>query len=79
MADSTLAGDPFHEGASQPQASLKGGITGVNTQMPMDSDVYNDGRVGGTTEAPMTTDWSATSLDSSGGSHLNGANNKTNY
>jgi hypothetical protein len=30
-----FAGDPFHEGGSQPLASLKGGMSEVNTQAPM--------------------------------------------
>lgn len=78
MADG-FAGDPFHEGASQPMESLQGGMVGPYTQPPMDSVNSNDGRGGGTTEAPMTGTWSSTSLDSSGGDHKNPANGKTNY
>lgn len=33
-----FAGDPFHEGGSQPLAGLKGGMSGVHTQMPKTSE-----------------------------------------
>ncbi len=36
-------GDPGHSGA-KPMMSLKGGITGAHTQMPMESDNTGPGR-----------------------------------
>lgn len=59
-----FAGDPFHEGGSQPMASQKGGMEQPNTQMPMTSE--NSGSSGG--GAADTTDnivgWNMTSLKS---------------
>lgn len=54
-------GDPFHEGASQPQASLKGGMAMPNTQDPMTSEVGATSR-GGNTDAPNSGTWDSTVL-----------------
>lgn len=44
MADTGFSGDPYHEGASQPMAGLKGGMEMPNTQAPMDSDAMTNPR-----------------------------------
>ena len=59
MSD-TLAGDPFHEGGSQPMASMKGGMESPNTQMPMQGD--NSGSTDGNTVTPNVAGWDTTSL-----------------
>ena len=41
MADTGFSGDPYHEGASQPMAGLKGGMEMPNTQQPMNSDAID--------------------------------------
>lgn len=60
MSD-TLAGDPFHEGASQPMMSLKGGQSGVNTQQPMESQNVENPRGQNVSE---WTGWSTTTIGS---------------
>ncbi len=57
-----FAGDPFHEGGSQPMAHLKGGMEQPHTQMPMQGE--NDGKSqgGANDAAPMTGSWATTSL-----------------
>ncbi|MFF9268627.1 hypothetical protein [Streptomyces rochei] len=57
-----FAGDPFHEGGSQPMASQKGGMIGPNTQAPMTSE--NSGDTGGNTTTPNIAGWNTTSLGS---------------
>jgi hypothetical protein len=61
MAD-TLAGDPFHEGGSQPMASQKGGMIGPHTQTPMSGE--NDGKSqGGASDTTGNiAGWNSTSL-----------------
>lgn len=71
MSD-TLSGDPFHEGGSQPMASLKGGMEQPNTQMPMTSE--NSGKTDGNTVTPGVVGWNTTSLAPSGGK--TGSNDK---
>lgn len=55
-----FAGDPFHEGGSQPMASQKGGMEMPNTQMPMTSE--NSGDTDGNTVTPNVVGWNTTSL-----------------
>ena len=55
-----FAGDPFHEGGSQPMAHLKGGMESPNTQMPMQGE--NSGDTGGNVETPGIAGWNTTSL-----------------
>lgn len=55
-----FAGDPFHEGGSQPMAHLKGGMESPNTQMPMQGE--NSGDSDGNTVTPMVAGWNTTSL-----------------
>ena len=57
-----FAGDPFHEGGSQPMAHLKGGMEMPRTQMPMQGE--NDGKSqgGANDTAPGTGSWASTSL-----------------
>ncbi|MEW2498360.1 hypothetical protein AB0942_33235 [Streptomyces nodosus] len=55
-----FAGDPYHEGGSQPMASQKGGMIGPHTQQPMTSE--NSGATGGNTETPGISGWNTTSL-----------------
>lgn len=56
----TLAGDPFHEGGSQPMMHLKGGMEQPHTQMPMQGE--NSGNTDGNTVTPGVAGWHATSL-----------------
>lgn len=65
-----FAGDPFHEGGSQPMASQKGGMIGPHTQAPKTSD--NSGDTGGNTTTPDIAGWNTTSLAS--GHPTTGAN-----
>lgn len=54
-----FAGDPFHEGGSQPMAGLKGGMEQPNTQMPAEgSNDTNSNQH----DAPISASWNATSL-----------------
>lgn len=55
-----FAGDPFHEGGSQPMAHLKGGMENPNTQMPMQGE--NSGDTDGNTVTPNVVGWNTTSL-----------------
>lgn len=55
-----FAGDPFHEGGSQPMAHLKGGMESPNTQMPMQGE--NSGSTDGNTVTPNVVGWDSTSL-----------------
>lgn len=57
-----FAGDPFHEGGSQPMASLKGGMEMPHTQQPMTSENAGNSMGGANDTAPGTGTWSATSL-----------------
>jgi hypothetical protein len=71
MSD-TLAGDPFHEGGSQPMAHLQGGMEQPNTQMPMQGE--NSGSTDGNTVTPGVAGWDSTSLLP--GHPTNGSNDK---
>jgi hypothetical protein len=55
-----FAGDPFHEGGSQPMAHLKGGMEMPHTQAPMQGE--NSGDTGGNVETPGIAGWNTTSL-----------------
>ncbi|MEU3522337.1 hypothetical protein AB0E62_00415 [Streptomyces sp. NPDC038707] len=55
-----FAGDPYHEGGSQPMASQKGGMEMPHTQMPMQGE--NSGDTGGNTVTPEIAGWDKTSL-----------------
>ncbi|MGW2169133.1 hypothetical protein ACWC1C_01220 [Streptomyces sp. NPDC001705] len=55
-----FAGDPFHEGGSQPMASQKGSMIGPNTQQPMQGS--NSGDTDGNTTTPNIAGWASTSL-----------------
>lgn len=55
-----FAGDPFHEGGSQPMAGLKGSMEQPNTQMPMTSE--NSGDTDGNTVTPGVVGWQTTTL-----------------
>jgi hypothetical protein len=55
-----FAGDPFHEGGSQPMASQKGGMEMPNTQAPMQGE--NSGSTDGNTLTPNIAGWATTSL-----------------
>jgi hypothetical protein len=68
----TLSGDPFHEGGSQPMASLKGGQEAPHTQQPLMSS--NSGDTDGNTVTPGIAGWDSTSLAPSAGK--NGSNDK---
>lgn len=57
-----FAGDPYHEGGSQPMASQKGGMEMPNTQTPMTSE--NSGSTDGNTVTPNVAGWASTSLGS---------------
>lgn len=62
MADmyTGFAGDPYHEGASQPLAHLKGGMEAAPTQTPMTSDAMTNPRSAATDNMGQT--WNSTSL-----------------
>ena len=66
MSDTGFSGDPYHEGASQPMAGLKGGMDMPNTQMPMDSDAMTNPRSASTDNVNQT--WNTTVLAPSAGS-----------
>jgi hypothetical protein len=55
-----FAGDPFHEGGSQPMAGQKGGMEMPHTQQPMQGS--NSGDTGGNTTTPEVPGWHSTSL-----------------
>ncbi|MBA2951427.1 hypothetical protein [Streptomyces himalayensis] len=57
-----FAGDPMHEGGSQPMAGLKGSMIGPNTQTPMQGS--NSGDTDGNTVTPNVAGWNTTSLGS---------------
>lgn len=59
-----FAGDPFHEGGSQPMAHLKGGMEQPHTQQPMMSENAGNSMGGANDTAPGTGSWNATSLGS---------------
>jgi hypothetical protein len=61
-----FAGDPGHEGGSQPMAGLKGGMQAPHTQMPMDSEAQTNPRSAAADNVAQT--WNATSLAPSAGS-----------
>jgi hypothetical protein len=60
MSDTGFAGDPFHEGGSQPLAHLKGGMEMPNTQLPMTSEAQTNPRSASTDNVNQT--WNSTSL-----------------
>jgi hypothetical protein len=60
MSDTGFAGDPYHEGGSQPMDGLKGGMEQPNTQMPMQGE--NSGDTDGNTVTPQVAGWHTTSL-----------------
>ncbi|MEW1547536.1 hypothetical protein [Streptomyces tsukubensis] len=55
-----FTGDPYHEGASQPLAGLKGDMAQPNTQQPMDSEAQTNPRSAATDNVAQT--WNSTSL-----------------
>ena len=55
-----FAGDPYHEGGSQPMASQKGGMEMPNTQAPMSGE--NSGSTDGNTVTPNVAGWNTTTL-----------------
>lgn len=55
-----FAGDPFHEGGSQPLTGLKGGMEQPHTQMPITSEAQNNPRSAGTDNVNQS--WDQTSL-----------------
>lgn len=59
-------GDPYHEGASQPMASLKGGMEEPHTQQPMGSEAMTNPRSAAPDNVAQT--WNSTSLAPSAGS-----------
>lgn len=65
MADTGFTGDPFHEGASQPLAHLKGGMEGAHTQMPNDSTAMTNPR--SASQDAMVQTWNTTVLAPSAG------------
>lgn len=67
-----FAGDPFHEGGSQPLDSLKGGMEQPHTQMPATSEAMTNPRSAGTDNVGQT--WNSTSLGASAGT--TGSNDK---
>lgn len=60
MSD-TLAGDPFHEGSSQPMMHLQGSMGPVHTQQPMDSENVENPRGQNVSE---WTGWNSTTIGS---------------
>lgn len=66
MSDVGFAGDPYHEGGSQPLAHLKGGMEMPHVQEPMTSEAMTNPRSAGTDNVNQT--WNSTSLASGGGS-----------
>ncbi|MEV4228137.1 hypothetical protein AB0J81_13755 [Streptomyces bobili] len=69
-----FAGDPYHEGGSQPMAHLKGGMESPNTQMPAQGENSGNSMGGANDTAPGTGSWAATSLLP--GHPTNGSNDK---
>lgn len=69
MADTGFTGDPFHEGASQPLASLQGGMEGPHTQMPNDSTAMTNPR--SASEDAVLQSWDSTVLAPSAGTFGN--------
>ena len=61
-----FAGDPFHEGGSQPLAHLKGGMEEPHTQAPMTSEAMTNPRSAAADNVAQT--WNSTSLAPSAGS-----------
>lgn len=74
MSD-TLAGDPYHEGGSQPMASQKGGMEAPNTQMPMSGDNSGNSIGGANDTTGNITGWNETSLK---GDRMTTGNNDSN-
>jgi hypothetical protein len=66
VSETGFAGDPFHEGGSQPMAALKGGMEMPNTQMPMASEAQTNPRSASTDNVMQT--WNTTVLAPSAGS-----------
>lgn len=62
MADmyTGFAGDPYHEGVSQPLAHLKGGMEAAPTQMPATSDAMTNPRSAAPDNVGQT--WNTSSL-----------------
>lgn len=56
-----FAGDPGHEGSTKPMMSLKGGMSGVNTQQPMAGE--NDMNRRASNDSPFIG-WDDTSIGS---------------
>ncbi|AXG81155.1 hypothetical protein [Streptomyces paludis] len=67
-----FAGDPFHEGGSQPMAGLKGGMEQPHTQQPATSEAQTNPRSAGTDNVGQS--WNSTSLGASAGT--TGSNDK---
>lgn len=55
-----FAGDPFHEGATQPMDSLKGGMNGPHTQTPAESSAMTNPRSAAPNNIGQT--WNSSSL-----------------
>lgn len=56
-----FAGDPYHEGGSQPMAGLKGGMEPAPTQMPQMSEAMDNPRSAAPDNIGQT--WDSTSLN----------------
>lgn len=69
-----FAGDPFHEGGSQPMDSLKGGMLSPHTQQPMQGENAGKSQGGANDTAPNTGAWNSTSLQP--GHPTTGSNDK---
>lgn len=57
-----FAGDPFHEGGSQPMASQKGGMEMPHTQTPMQGSNSGNSMGGANDTTGNIAGWSSTSL-----------------
>jgi len=63
-------GDPGHEQGSQPMRSLKGGMSGVHTQMASLQEANTGSAVGSPSDTSGDiTGWDSSTLANTGGAH----------
>lgn len=73
VTPSPFPGDPGHEGGSQPMRHLKGGCSGVHTQMPDLQEANTGSAVGSPSDTSGDiTGWDSTTLANTGGSRGHG-------
>lgn len=72
-----FAGDPGHEGGSQPMRHLKGGCSDVHTQAPMSGENSGNSIGGANDTTPEIAGWTGYLANSGGSRGVGGNDSRT--